>query len=68
MCAACRVHDGRRAAILEENGRSMQSIITGCGICDAHGFLITAKNADEHDESVTRRDRISKSTLLVSSQ
>ncbi len=63
VCSACRVHDGRRAFALEEKGRTMQSILKGCGICDCHGFLIPAKKGGKDGQTI-QREKISKSTLI----
>src|SRR5258708_36425853 len=49
LCPACLQRDGRRAAALMELPEykhiSTQRILQNCGVCDAHGFLVTAKNA-----------------------
>jgi CRISPR/Cas system-associated protein Cas7 (RAMP superfamily) len=67
ICPACRVGDGRRAAALLDQSNapalSCESIISTCAACDAHGFLVTAKKADDETETVARR-RISKTTLV----
>jgi CRISPR/Cas system-associated protein Cas7 (RAMP superfamily) len=67
LCPACRVGDGRRAAALLDHPDlpplSCESIISGCAACDAHGFLVTAKKADEETETAARQ-RISKATLI----
>ncbi len=62
VCPACKVQDGRRAAALPEK-TSMQKILTGCCICDTHGFLITGKNGSAEDGSDSRQ-RLSKSSLV----
>ncbi len=67
MCPACRARDGRRAsALIGEPGYqdiSIDSILIGCGLCDTHGFLVTAKNAAA-DGSSEARNRISKHSLV----
>ena len=67
LCPACRVGDGRRAAALLDQPNapalSCESIISACAACDAHGFLVTAKKADDEAETAARQ-RISKATLL----
>ncbi len=67
ICPACRAGDGRRAAALLDQPNapalSCESIISACAACDAHGFLVTAKKADEETESAARL-RVSKATLL----
>ena len=53
LCSACAAHDGRRAAALIDQGRKdldMAEILT-CGLCDAHGFLVTAKKIDDESGS-----------------
>jgi len=67
LCSACRVGDGRRAAALLDQPNapalSCESIISTCAACDAHGFLVTAKKADDETETAARQ-RLSKATLL----
>lgn len=67
LCPACRVGDGRRAAALLDQPNTLalscESIISGCAACDAHGFLVTAKKADDKTET-TARQRVSKATLI----
>jgi CRISPR-associated protein Cst2 len=67
LCPACRSRDGRRAsALIGESGyenMTMESILAGCGLCDAHGFLVTAKNASV-DGSTEARNRLSKHSLI----
>jgi CRISPR-associated negative auto-regulator DevR/Csa2 len=50
LCPACLQVDGRRAAALVDHPASqpmtLSRILTGCALCDAHGFLVTAKNAE----------------------
>ena len=67
LCPACASRDGRRAAALV--GRSdykdltIHRILTECALCDAHGFLITGKNATGEDTTQTRQ-RTSKHSLI----
>jgi hypothetical protein len=42
---------------------SCESIISTFAACDAHGFLVTAKKADDETETAARQ-RLSKATLL----
>jgi CRISPR/Cas system-associated protein Cas7 (RAMP superfamily) len=42
---------------------TIERILVECGLCDAHGFLVTAKKAAT-DGSVDARNRISKSSLI----
>jgi len=67
LCPACAVRDGRRAAALigvsEDYELSIGRILRECGLCDSHGFLITAKNASS-DGSTEARRRISKHSLV----
>jgi CRISPR-associated protein Cst2 len=76
VCPACRRGDGRRAmALLDEpeyKDLTVEKIIQQCGICDAHGFLVTAKKAskplketDKDKEVETEaRQRVSKHSLV----
>jgi CRISPR-associated autoregulator DevR family len=67
LCPACQSRDGRRvAALVGQPGHesmSIERILTECGLCDAHGFLVTAKNAAS-DGSTEKRNRISKHSLV----
>jgi CRISPR/Cas system-associated protein Cas7 (RAMP superfamily) len=67
LCPACRVGDGRRAAALvdrpEYGNLSFERIVCECALCDTHGFLVTAKNADS-ETSTGARQKISKETLI----
>jgi|GEM_PF-1555016 len=67
LCPACRVGDGRRAAALldrpEYGNLSFECIVCECALCDTHGFLVTAKNADSEMGTATRQ-KISKETLI----
>lgn len=67
ICAACRLGDGRRAAALLDQpdfpALSYASILANCAACDAHGFLVTAKKADNETETAARQ-KITKTTLL----
>jgi CRISPR-associated autoregulator DevR family len=68
LCPACRSRDGRRAAALVEHpdykrNLTLQRVLQECGLCDAHGFLITAKKASK-DGATEARQRLSKHTLI----
>lgn len=67
LCAACRTRDGRRAAALaERNGdrrMTIDSILVNCGLCDAHGFLITARHGMAAGRGEARQ-RIAKHSLI----
>jgi CRISPR/Cas system-associated protein Cas7 (RAMP superfamily) len=41
----------------------MERILTGCGLCDMHGFLVTSKNAAQ-DGNTEARQRLSKHSLI----
>jgi CRISPR-associated autoregulator DevR family len=59
LCSACAARDGRRAGALPERDGdeelSMERILRGCALCDAHGFLVVAKGS---------RPRLSKHSLI----
>lgn len=67
LCPACRVGDGRRAAALldlpDYQDLSCERIVRECALCDAHGFLVTARNADS-EAGTAARQKLSKTTLL----
>ena len=67
LCPACRVGDGRRAAALidrpDYQDLSFERVVRECALCDAHGFLVTAKNADS-EAGTAARQKITKTTLL----
>lgn len=67
LCLACAARDGRRAAALIDNPAykelSLKQIITECGLCDVHGFLVTGKNGSTEKGEETRQ-RLSKHSLL----
>jgi CRISPR-associated autoregulator DevR family len=67
LCQACRQRDGRRAAALVERSEykdiSVEQILQGCGLCDAHGFLVTAKNANSQQDTEARH-RLTKHSLV----
>lgn len=64
ICAACARRDGRRAAALIGRDQKLTiESVAHCGVCDAHGTLVTAKNADSNDEAEPRR-ACSKHSLL----
>lgn len=67
LCPACRVGDGRRAAALidrpDYQDLSLERIVRECALCDAHGFLVTAKNADS-EAGTAARLKINKDTLI----
>lgn len=50
LCPACKGRDGRRAAALaqmpEYKDIIIDQILSGCGMCDIHGFLIPEKRID----------------------
>lgn len=59
LCPACQRRDGRRIAALtdrpEYKNISIERILQECGLCDAHGFLVTAKNANSQQGTETRK-------------
>jgi len=67
LCPACATRDGRRAAALVEHpdykGLTMTRILHGCGLCDIHGFLITAKNAGTKNNTEDR-ERLAKNSVV----
>ncbi len=67
LCPACRVGDGRRAAALidrpDYQDLSLERIVRECALCDSHGFLVTAKNADNEGGTGVRM-KINKDTLI----
>ncbi len=67
LCPACRVGDGRRAAALidrpDYQDLSIERIVRECALCDTHGFLVTAKNADS-EAGTPARQKVTKNTLL----
>jgi CRISPR-associated autoregulator DevR family len=67
LCPACRARDGRRAAALIDQAAyrniTLDQIVRDCGMCDTHGFLVTAKNASA-DGSTEARQRLSKHSLI----
>jgi CRISPR-associated autoregulator DevR family len=67
LCPACLQRDGRRAAALMELPEykhiSVQRILQNCGVCDAHGFLVTAKNASSL-QGTEARERNAKHSLV----
>jgi CRISPR/Cas system-associated protein Cas7 (RAMP superfamily) len=67
LCPACRQRDSRRAAALvdhpDDKSLTIERILTGCGLCDIHGFLVTSRNATS-DGSTEARQRLSKATLV----
>jgi CRISPR-associated autoregulator DevR family len=67
LCPACQVRDGRRAAALIDQpgykNLTIEQVVRGCGMCDIHGFLVTAKNAAS-DGSTEARQRLSKHSLI----
>jgi CRISPR-associated autoregulator DevR family len=67
LCPACLQRDGRRAAALMELPEykhiSVQHILQNCGVCDAHGFLVTAKNASSL-QGTEARERNAKHSLV----
>ena len=67
LCPACQQRDGRRAAALVERPEykniSVEQILRSCGLCDAHGFLVTAKNASKA-QGTEARQRLTKHSLV----
>ena len=67
VCPACSARDGRRAAALidqaDHRDLTLERIVRECGVCDAHGFLVTAKNA-AIDGSAEARQRLTKHSLI----
>lgn len=67
LCRACQQHDGRRVAALVERPEyknvSIEQILQGCGLCDAHGFLVTAKNA-KSEQGTEARSKLTKHSLV----
>src|SRR5260370_13293477 len=67
LCPACQQRDGRRAAALIERPEyrsiSVEQILRGCGLCDAHGFLVTAKNASK-EQGTEARQKLTKHSLV----
>lgn len=67
LCPACQQRDERRAAALVERPEyrdiSVGQILRGCGLCDAHGFLVTAKNASK-EQGTEARQRLTKHSLV----
>ena len=66
LCPACRRRDSRRAGALVDleayKQMTVDQILNECGLCDAHGFLVTAKNAGSDGQEA--RQRLSKDTLI----
>ena len=66
LCPACANRDGRRAGALPgepyNTTLTMRAILTGCGMCDAHGFLVTSKKSKEKKDDAPRR--LAKHSLL----
>jgi CRISPR-associated autoregulator DevR family len=67
LCPACQQRDGRRAAALvghpDYPSLTMERILSDCGLCDMHGFLVTGKNAAQ-DGNTESRQRLSKQSLV----
>ncbi len=67
MCPACAARDGRRVAALVDHpdykNMSLDLILRNCGLCDSHGFLVTAKKAT-NNENTEARQRLSKHSLI----
>jgi CRISPR-associated autoregulator DevR family len=67
LCPACKVRDGRRAAALtdqpEYKNLTIEQVVRDCGLCDTHGFLVTAKNAGSSGTTEARQ-RLSKHSLI----
>lgn len=67
MCPACAARDPRRASGLIDRANAypltINNILSQCGLCDTHGFLIPGKNAAA-DGSTVKRQRVSKHSLV----
>ena len=67
LCQACQQRDGRRAGALAERPEykdfSVAQILEGCGLRDAHGFLVTPKNANSQ-QGTEARQRLTKHSLV----
>lgn len=67
ICPACQRGDGRRAAALvdrpEYAALTYEQIVRDCAVCDTHGFLVTAKNADAK-QGTDAREKLTKDTLI----
>ncbi len=67
LCPACRRRDSRRAGALSERPEfhniAVAQVLNECALCDAHGFLVTAKKA-AGDGSTEARQRLSKHTII----
>jgi CRISPR/Cas system-associated protein Cas7 (RAMP superfamily) len=67
LCPACQRRDSRRAAALLNDSTygdlSIERILTECALCDAHGFLVTAKQGDK-EKGIEARQKLSKETLV----
>ncbi len=67
LCRACQQRDGRRVAALVEQPEykklSVEQILRGCGLCDVHGFLVTAKNANSQ-QGTEARSKLTKHSLV----
>lgn len=54
LCPACCVRDARRIAALmdrpEYKEAKIEQILQNCGLCDAHGFLVTAKRPKRQEK------------------
>lgn len=61
LCPACARLDGRRAGALVDDPDykqiNMEAILSGCGLCDTHGFLITGKTGTNGDKDAQNQDR-----------
>ena len=66
LCPACANRDGRRAGALPGEpynaALSMHGILTGCGMCDAHGFLVISKKSRGAEGN--NPERLTKHSLL----
>ena len=67
LCPACQRRDGRRVAALldrpEYKNISIERVLQECGLCDAHGFLVTPKNAKNQPGTETRK-KVTKHSLV----
>lgn len=64
LCPACaRLDSARAGALSDQPNLSLDSILTGCGMCDTHGFLVTSKRASSKTDEAGRQG-LNKHSLL----